>query len=243
MIALYRINTTNNNEIIKSFMKHYANKLENISTTDLVSNKQECTWHKIDSYLGQRTNFYGIFEMMKNDLDIVYNQDIQHLVKTRFPLCYVLHSKYTMHHYLYLYLYQTINHIYSVSAGISGAAFHAVIHLGYGMSINNTQLILEGMSYLVHSFLPFTYCPSEEKDGSEEGEAVAVGSMLELLELVKEEDKLRTLGMDNYENEEIQNRTPGAFQRGMICLSVYAQEMISDYTARLMRIHQNADRK
>ena len=116
----------------------------------------------------------------------------------------------------------------AVSSGISGAAFHGLIHLGYGMSINNTQLILEGMTYLAHSYLPFKYCPSETAGPT-------VKSMLELLEMVKREDKLRQIVMDNYENEEIQSRTPGAFQRGMICLSVYGQECISNYTARLIQ--------
>ena len=87
MIALYRINATNNNDIIKSFMKHYSNKLEDISLSTIDTNREACNWYKIDAYLGQRKNFYGIFEMMKTDAEVVYNQDIQHLVKTRFPLC------------------------------------------------------------------------------------------------------------------------------------------------------------
>ena len=85
------------------------------------------------------------------------------------------------------------------------------------------------MTYLTHSFLPFRYCPT---NGSVE--SVGVDSMLELLALVKEEDTLRQCVMANYRNQEIMDAVPGAFQRGMICLSRYAQDTISNYTQQIM---------
>eukprot|EP01084_Bolivina_argentea_P169470 293780_1 len=197
IIALHRLNA--DNETILSFMKYYSNKLE-IPTNDLLQ-QQLSNWHSIDTYLGQRSNYYGIFNMFENDLDIVYNNDIKHLVQTRFPL---------------------------LSSGISGAAFHGIIHLGYGMSINNTQIILEGIAYLTHSYLPFKYIQNNIN---------IIGicdSIFDLLKLIKQEDTLRTCVMNNYQNKQITDRIPGAFQRGMITLSIYAQDIISKYTQLIM---------
>ena len=127
--------------------------------------------------------------------------------------------------------------IFAVSSGIAGAAFHGAIHLGYGLSINNTQLILEGMTYLTHSFLQFKYCPTprEELEAKTDDK---VDSLLDLLGIIKEDDKLRQCVMDNFGSEQLKDKMekfPGSFQRGMVTLSVYGQEMISNYTQRLLQ--------
>ena len=77
IISLYKLNANNNT--IKLFIKKYENKLEK-PTKNLLKIKS-CDWYEIDLYLGQRKNFYGIFNMMKNDLNTVYNDDIYHMIK------------------------------------------------------------------------------------------------------------------------------------------------------------------
>lgn len=41
-----------------------------------------------------------------------------------------------------------------ISAGLAGSALHGTIHLGYGYSIGNEKIILEGLSYVYHSYRP-----------------------------------------------------------------------------------------
>ena len=41
----------------------------------------------------------------------------------------------------------------SLSPGLSGAAFHGIIHLGYGCSIRSNRVAAEGLAYMHHSFL------------------------------------------------------------------------------------------
>eukprot|EP00483_Globobulimina_turgida_P009502 UN09521 len=48
-----------------------------------------------------------------------------------------------------------------LSPGVCGGAFHGLIHLGYGASVNNKQIILEGLALLTMQYLEFRYKPSK----------------------------------------------------------------------------------
>lgn len=44
-----------------------------------------------------------------------------------------------------------------LAGGLSGAAFHGVIHVGYGVRSECEQLVCEGLAYLHHSYLPLPF--------------------------------------------------------------------------------------
>lgn len=223
MIALFKLNCATN--CIKSFMDHYTSsnletKSEFEKNYQLRKHKQislaaeKCNWNDRNSYLGKEQNFYGIYDMMESDLESEFNGDLLQFVRTRFPL---------------------------LSSGVSGGAFHGLIHLGYALSItHNKHLILEGMTYLTYVYIPFAENipqlssynsqsnvnedENKAKDGISDEQQKQM-TLFSVLELVKKEGKL----LECVKNNSSKFKKDGSFGTAMLCLSGFAKEMMAEY--------------
>ena len=105
---------------------------------------------------------------MKSDLENkdTFNNDIDRFIANRFP---------------------------SFSSGQSGSLLHGLIHLGYGLSCKNKQVILEGMSYIPHSYLHFDYKPPSN-DETYDGNL----SILKVLDMIRQDGILKQNLYDNF---------------------------------------------
>jgi 20S proteasome subunit beta 1 len=83
---------------------------------------------------GQRSAYYTILKHYENLLRKKY-KTVDELIKNEYP---------------------------DVSNGLCGSALHGTIHLGYGYSVQNERIILEGLAYTYHSYRPIVMTKSEE---------------------------------------------------------------------------------
>eukprot|EP01006_Ploeotia_vitrea_P046645 TRINITY_DN67047_c6_g8_i1.p1 TRINITY_DN67047_c6_g8~~TRINITY_DN67047_c6_g8_i1.p1 ORF type:complete len:426 (+),score=20.72 TRINITY_DN67047_c6_g8_i1:27-1304(+) len=115
-----------------------------------------------------------------------------------------------------------------LAQGVGGVAFHGLIHLGYGLAADCTQVIAEGLAYLHHSYLPI----GEIKQPQTE-EEFPTGSA-KLLQALTEMD---TTKLDNVLQAHMGDfgfTAASVFGIGMMALSQHA-------TKEIVRIVQQLD--
>ena len=203
MLAMHQLNypfTT-----IQNYMKWYTAKkhlepsLEHIpiDTVHLTSEQWKDEYSK---WRGSRTNFYEIYNLFECQLSnpSLYNNDLASFINDQFTL---------------------------VSGGQCGALLHGLIHFGYGISCMNRQMILEGISYLEHSYLEFAYNPSDEILERHDGNM----DIIEVLDLIRSDGTLRKCIYDHF--DEVEHLKIGGIQPPLVLLSQYEQPLISQYVA------------
>eukprot|EP01084_Bolivina_argentea_P237001 398414_1 len=197
MIALWKLKCTEST--IHNFMKWYKKEknLQSFTTSNKSSNNtMTYKWKDLYSWIGTRSNFYDIYNMMKTDLEnkTLYNNNISTFISDRFPL---------------------------FSNGQSGSLLHGLIHLGFGITCMNKQIILEGMSYIPHSYLQFDYkTPINNTHGGNT-------DILSVFNLIRKEGKLKKCLQDNF--HKVEHIPLGLGQQPLICLSKYGQNIINKY--------------
>lgn len=91
---------------------------------------------------------------------------------------------------------ELIRHEYpKLSQGLGGSALHGTIHLGYGYSVRNERLILEGLAYTFHSFRPLVTSKSDDALAVFGSGSVSVTDVLKTLASNKELASLMAEGI------------------------------------------------
>eukprot|EP01084_Bolivina_argentea_P260016 438973_1 len=194
MVALLKLGV--NDATIKNYMKTESEKMyETIkqyeSTNKVSLQATTCDWSSINEYLGSNKNFYGILAMFENKLIKEHNNNIGALLAEVFPI---------------------------LSPGVCGGAFHGLIQLGYGLSVNNTQIILEGLALLTMQSLPFQYKPTS-KSNTAKDTAVNIGITALLNGFIRRENKLK----------EIISKYKGNGNSDTKNVSIHGNEIVSNY--------------
>ncbi|XP_053377520.1 uncharacterized protein LOC123529487 isoform X2 [Mercenaria mercenaria] len=96
-----------------------------------------------------------------------------------------------------------------VSNGLAGSALHGTIHLGYGYSVRNERIILEGLAYTFHSYRPIVTTKSNADLAVFGSGNVEIMDVLRSLRLNKElfnkmkegikEDRWKPLKLGNFQ--------------------------------------------
>jgi len=187
---------------IRKYLKWYRElrNLEDSSPLQKAPGSEEVNLSELSEIRGRRTNFYGIYQLMERDLTNPSSHDhcLASFINARFP---------------------------AVSGGVAGALLHPLIHCGYGVSVMNRKMILEGISYLEHSSLPLEYSPSSEALSQHEGNL----SVLEVLDRIRNEGKVEQCLADHL--HEFDHLQRGGIQPAFICLSAFGQPLIAEYVA------------
>ena len=139
---------------------------------------------------------------------------------------------------------------------MSGAAFHGLIQLGYGISSDHTETILEGLAYLIHSYLQFDTQLQRVDDAFDDEEFTThadnnsksklsiVSSIFDILDKMKKEQHFPESAVSRlkqYSNSDEINSIIGAgsYIRSMTILSNYAQAEITQRFLPLLPLLTN----
>ena len=208
MIALMQLNSDLKD--IKLYMKYYENKhkLETINMYERNNNVSlkpvKVGLNDLNKILGKRTNFYGIYNLLEMYFmnEGTFDFNVKKFINKVFPW---------------------------ISNGMSGALLHTLIHTGYGIASNNYTMILEGLSYLVHSHLKFEY-DIQKYDKN----CIKHKDVFELFTRIKREEKLLNCLKDNY--YKVAHIPQGSAQNPLICLSRYGSGLIQQYMDSIFHI-------
>lgn len=95
--------------------------------------------------------------------------------------------------------------------GLSGAAFHALIHLGLGLRASSRTMVVEGLAYLVHSWLPVGGADSDLCTDASWG--VGTVDLLDALAAIRIEGRLQQRLADSW--PAVEKLKTGYFQKAM----------------------------
>jgi hypothetical protein len=233
IIALYRIGCEISN--IETFMEEYKTKLKTpneyikqyekkynhipiLDVEDSVTDKEYPTMQQfIKGHLGKRFNTYGIYRKFERDLINNQNNNLNGLVKKWFP---------------------------QLSNGVGGSAFHGIIHLGYGISAQNKEMILDGLSHCVHSYVPFGTVSNENDgvDNKEDNNNATQENKLQLIDVlnkIRNDKELQNVIALNINKPEFASVELPLFGKKMILLSKLSQPLISKYCQLLKPLLYN----
>ena len=112
----------------------------------------------IEELKGQRTAYYTILKYYETLLKEKY-KTVDELIKNEYP---------------------------KLSKGLSGSALHGTIHLGYGYSVKNERVILEGLAYTFHSYRAIVSTRSEDDLAAFGKGTVEITEVLKNLNLKKD---------------------------------------------------------
>ena len=118
--------------------------------------------------------------------------------------------------------------------GLSGAAFHALIHLGTGLRLGIRPIIMEGLGYVAHSFLPVGG-ENEIFDSAAVGfgsDAQCIAGGLEVVAQIRADGELQRLLHSEWKS--VQHLPTGFFQK---CMHVFSARGGASPAAALRLLH------
>ncbi len=127
-IALFHLNDAKSH--FDAYLTHYVKeKLEDSRNGDAAKSQKADDEIKGD-VLGQRVSYYGLYNRYWDLYKNKYDSDLTSLVNGEFP---------------------------ELSRGLIGSLLHPMIHIGYGLSVESAQVVIEGLAYLNHSNTRLVY--------------------------------------------------------------------------------------
>lgn len=121
---------------------------------------------ELDNLLGKRKHFYEIKNRFKIKLE--ESGSLETFIRNEFP---------------------------ALSRGMSCSALHGLIHVGYGYNARSPTVVCEGIAYLHHSYSPLLFY-NGDSEISIENFGKGTCSILEVLEQLRSDEKLRELMLD-----------------------------------------------
>ena len=187
-IALYKLGATK--DTVRDYAQYYSERLESpqifarryLKSFDVIDNENEFTESNIkvnDSiklvnyFRGERRNLNGIYRYLMNELNDrnskYYDCNMKLLVSDYFEL---------------------VNNL------VCSSAYHAIIPLGYGISANHKETMIEGLSYLMHSGIVFDivgdrYNFTTDNDNGNDNDSSDV--FIGILNKIKQDGKLKSI--------------------------------------------------
>ena len=157
----------------------------------------------VEDLLGKRKAFHAILDHFQSRLAGMYKDSIPALVKGEFP---------------------------ALVKGISAALLHGMVHLGYGLSVDNNTMICEGLAYLHHS-----YAPLVTSDPTPDLTQLGQGSLdiLEVMGKFSQDAGLKKYMMDEYEKEWVTCRKTSYIQDRIYVLLMRKGDAIIDYVNQI----------
>ena len=192
-------------ERLQQFTQWYSARLE---APDGATHQEQNEHNDVNTEraTGQRHSYYALFEHYKGLLE--RHQSTDELIRQTFP---------------------------KLSQGMVGSLLHGLIHLGYGWASDSKQIILEGLAYLHHSYLPLTVSRVEsliEPLGSP-GDM----NVLEVLNLIKKDEDLKqvpdTIGGDLNDPKLRHLGRNARYQRRLCSLLVHRGDELVKYANRI----------
>lgn len=156
----------------------------------------------VEELKGQRVAYYAILNHFKTLLENKY-KNVDDLIKNEYP---------------------------QLSQGLAGSALHGTIHLGYGYSIKNTRIILEGLAYTFHSYRPVVTSKTDEELASFGNGKVDITDALEKLRCNK---NLTVLMKEGIKEERWKPLKLGKFQLSVCYLLQDHGDLLTDLVLSL----------
>lgn len=151
---------------------------------------------------GKRVAFYTILRHYENLLKEKY-KNVDELIKHEYP---------------------------HVSNGLAGSALHGTIHLGYGYSVGNERIILEGLAYTFHSYRPIVTSKSDD-DLAAFGNGSA--EVTDALKKLRENKDLLLLVKEGIKEERWKPLKLGRFQLSVCYLLTDHGDLLTDLVLSL----------
>eukprot|EP00095_Tigriopus_kingsejongensis_P000930 maker-scaffold635_size121629-snap-gene-0.8 protein:Tk00930 transcript:maker-scaffold635_size121629-snap-gene-0.8-mRNA-1 annotation:"oxytocin vasopressin receptor-like protein" len=193
-IALHKLGASR--QFFDTYLEHYVTRLEAPNgPTRRAQNGDENL--SMDSLLGRRSNYYAVLDHFERVSREKFPQAWEDLVRTEFG---------------------------RLAPGLAGSAFHPLIHIGYGASINSREIIVEGLAYLHHSHVPIVEVDEWPLDTFGQGERGFLG----VLELVRHNSALSSWLKAAQDTEEFRKSDLSQFQLSVTHLLRHkGQELMS----------------
>eukprot|EP01006_Ploeotia_vitrea_P060506 TRINITY_DN76030_c0_g1_i1.p1 TRINITY_DN76030_c0_g1~~TRINITY_DN76030_c0_g1_i1.p1 ORF type:complete len:389 (+),score=13.34 TRINITY_DN76030_c0_g1_i1:21-1187(+) len=112
--------------------------------------------------------------------------------------------------------------------GMSGSAFHGLIHLGYGYNASSALVVAEGLAYSTFSFLE--YSPTQPTPTTNKQDRT---SLANILNEIAQAGTLRKTVLEHDQDPDILARKLGRFQYQMVAASLHAQPYIREMVDRV----------
>jgi len=182
---------------IEEVVKCQVAKLEGREGPTARSQEADADSHDQDmsKLLGQRKNFYILTSYYTNLLKNNHNDSLDSLVMTEFSKLY---------------------------PGMVGSALHGLIHTGYGLSEESSQLVCEGLAYLHHSNAPLVITTTDKEGWNTNNFGKGDLELTEVLNKVRADVGLRNFMLDEVRKEWIVEKGLSSFQN--LCLALVTKK-------------------
>ena len=144
-------------EQLDHFVTWYSDRLE--KPNGPTSKKYQSSQENIEELLGAEANFYQLVAYYREKYEDEYHSDLGRLVRLEF---------------------------HKLSSGIVNAAFHPLIHIGYGLAGNSANTVIDGLAYLHMTYMPIKTTETSVVIGSGEHNFKKVIAMFSKDERVNE---------------------------------------------------------
>ena len=175
---------------------------------------------KIQDYLQYYVQKLESPEVVSGENEVALDLDLKHVKGERKYYYRILN------HYMELSYGQSLSEIVnilfpSLALGLIGSAFHGLLHLGYGFSAKNAKIVLEGLAYIHHSYLPLIV--DDESTLTAPLGAPGDLEIMDVLNLVRKDQDLQTFMLreeNNYADrpELLKYKIEGPFSRRVAVL-------------------------
>lgn len=201
-VALYGLKASK--EFFHSYLDHYQKRLEakDQSPTQRAQQDADLDSKGIPELLGKRRNYYQILDHFDSLTNGNHRLSWEELVRREFS---------------------------GLAAGLAGSAFHPLIHIGYGVFIEDSLTICEGLAYLHHSYLPISDSPGPSLETFGQGGR----SFPSVLTNVRQDVCLNNWLKQIRDSEEFARPCVGQFQQAMIQLLRHKTQEVLEHAHKL----------
>ncbi|TRY61798.1 hypothetical protein TCAL_14951 [Tigriopus californicus] len=201
-VALYELKASK--EYFHSYLNHYQKRLEAKENSPTHHSQKDADLDSlgVPELLGRRKNYYQILEHFDSLTTGSDPLSWEELVKREFT---------------------------ELALGIAGSAFHPLIHIGYGIAIEDSPSICEGLAYLHHSYLPI----SESLGPSVETFGQGDRSFPTILTDVRQDMCLNNWLKETKNSVEFAEPGVGQFQQALIQLFKHKSQEVLGYAEHL----------